>query len=135
MLQQRIKPCCQRRGCRKPVNQRHDHSALTHSHTQSSISNAQTVHSLPLHSFLLTIISLLPSFTPADPPVPPPYPTTTQQPRPGCFSLVFLRQPGYLIGLCWGIPGKPLPSFLFVSKYEYPISTVLPVCCVRLKHG
>lgn len=41
------------------------------------------------------------------------------------------RQPVDVIGLCKEIPRKPLPSFMFISKHQYPISTVLPACCIR----
>ena len=34
-----------------------------------------------------------------------------------------------------GIPGETPPTLYVHSKTEYPISTVLPACCIRQKHG
>lgn len=70
-------------------------------------------------------------------PVAPPHQTITQGPQPKCLPLVCiaprLKQLGHLIGLGRKMSGKALLLFMFPPKYEYPVSPILPACCIRQK--
>lgn len=62
--------------------------------------------------------------------------TTTQRPCPLCFSLVSLwsKQDNRTIWLDYAGKSRGNPSHPLCSS-ECPISTVLPACCIRQKHG
>lgn len=118
-----------------------DLSILTHSlsHSQISIPHAQTIHWLHFfHPLLQSSPYSLHSHTPPQSCTQsPPSPTTTKWTPLSCFPLVSLsmrtRQPKNLIGLFREFPGKPLLPFMLRPKHEYPISKMLPACCIRLK--
>lgn len=62
--------------------------------------------------------------------------TTTQWPCPVCFSLVSVwwKQGNQTIWLDYAGKSQGNPSHPLCSS-KYPISTVLPACCIRQKHG